>query len=118
MAGHFRNRDTGKDGGRSYRNSGNRRKDRVGANRADAKAAAAGRITLGGNIEARVLECEGVDAVERACRAAFEGGAERMVFQTTAGPYCAMTPQMVANYHRLIDVWEELSPITSASAAT
>jgi len=35
-----------------------------------------------------------------------------MVFQTTAGPYCAMTPQVVANYHRLIDVWEELSPIS------
>jgi hypothetical protein len=85
---------------------------------AEAKALTAGRITLGGNIEARVLECEDADAVERACRAAFEGGAERMVFQTTAGPYCAMTPEMVANYHRLIDVWEELSPITSASAAT
>ena len=78
---------------------------------AEAKAIAAGRITLGGNVEARVLECEDVDAVERACRAAFEGGKERMVFQTTAGPYCEMTPRMVANYHRLIDVWEELSAI-------
>jgi len=85
---------------------------------AEAKALAAGQITLGGNIEARVLECEDETAVERACRAAFEGGAERMVFQTTAGPYCAMTPRMVANYHCLIDIWEELSPITSASAAT
>ena len=78
---------------------------------AEAKALAAGRITLGGNVEARVLECEGVDAVEAACRAAFEGGKERMVFQTTAGPYSAMTPRMVANYHRLIDVWEELADI-------
>ncbi|MHC4986489.1 MAG: hypothetical protein ACYTFO_10090, partial [Planctomycetota bacterium] len=58
-----------------------------------------------------VLECEGVDAADAACRAAFEGGKERMVFQTTAGPYCEMTPRMVANYHRLIDVWEELADI-------
>jgi len=78
---------------------------------AEAKSLAAGRITLGGNVEARVLECENAAAVEQASRAAFEGGKERMVFQTTAGPYSAMTPRMVTNYHRLIDVWEELSPI-------
>ncbi|MHC4562938.1 MAG: uroporphyrinogen decarboxylase family protein [Planctomycetota bacterium] len=78
---------------------------------AEAKAVADGRITLGGNIEARVLECEDVDATERACRAAFEGGTRRMIFQTTAGPYHTMTPQIAANYHRLIDVWEELSGI-------
>ncbi len=78
---------------------------------AAAKAAAAGRITLGGNIEARVLEREDEQAVERACRAAFEGGKQRMILQTTAGVYCAMTPRMLANYHRLIDVWEELSAI-------
>ncbi len=78
---------------------------------AEAKAIAAGRITLGGNVEARVLECDGVDSAEAACRAAFEGGKERMVFQTTAGPYCEMTPRMVTNYHRLIDVWAQLSAI-------
>jgi len=78
---------------------------------AKAKALAAGRITLGGNLEARVLELENVDCVERACRTAFEGGRERMVFQTTAGPYSKMSPRMVTNYHKLIDVWEELSPI-------
>ncbi len=78
---------------------------------AEAKAAAAGRVTLGGNIEARVLECEDESAVEQACRAAFEGGKQRMILQTTAGPYSQMTPQTLANYHRMIDVWEELSPI-------
>ena len=78
---------------------------------ADAKAAAAGRITLGGNIEARILENEGVRAVEGAVRAAFDGGKDRMVLQTTAGPLSTMTANAVANYHRMIDVWEELSPI-------
>lgn len=78
---------------------------------AEAKAAASGRLTLGGNIEARVLECEDESAVEQACRSAFEGGKERMILQTTAGPYCAMTPQILANYHRMIDVWQELSEI-------
>jgi len=78
---------------------------------AEAKDLANGRITLGGNVEARVLENEPVDAVEKAARAAFEGGKTRMVFQTTAGPISTMTPRMVENYHRMLDVWEELSPI-------
>ena len=76
---------------------------------AEAKALAAGNITLGGNIEARMLEYESVDAVEEATRGAFEGGKERMILKTTAGPIGKITPTMLANYHRLIDVWEELS---------
>ena len=78
---------------------------------AEIKAIAAGRITLGGNVEGRVLDMEDVDTVERACGAAFEGGKDRMIFQTSAGPYSQVTPRQVTNYHRLIDVWEELSPI-------
>ena len=78
---------------------------------ADAKALAAGRLTLGGGVEARVLENEDVAAVERAVRAVFAGGSHRLVLQTSAGPLAAMTPRMVANYHRLVDLWEELSPI-------
>ena len=78
---------------------------------AEAKRLVGDRLTLGGNVEARVLENEGVGDVEAAARAAFEGSKERMVLQTSAGPYCAMTPRMIANYHKLIDVWEELSPI-------
>ena len=78
---------------------------------AEAKAAAAGRITLGGNLEARLLENEGPEAVERATRAAFEGGKTRMVLSNTAGPISALTPKAAANYHRMIDVWEELSPL-------
>ena len=78
---------------------------------AAAKAVAGGRITLGGNIEARILENEDAAIVEDAVRRAFEGGKFRMVLQTTAGPLSRMTPRMVENYHRMIDVWEELSPM-------
>lgn len=78
---------------------------------AEAKALANGRITLGGNIEARVLENEDADTVEEATRRAFDGGKARMVLQTTAGPISKMTSRMIENYHRMVDVWEELSPI-------
>jgi len=77
----------------------------------EAKAIAQGRMTLGGNVESRILETGNPDDVERAARRAFEGGKKRMVFQTTAGPIGEMTPRLIQNYHRLIDVWEELSPI-------
>ncbi|MBN1349484.1 hypothetical protein JXJ21_08755 [candidate division KSB1 bacterium] len=78
---------------------------------AEAKALANGRITLAGNIESRILENDNAAAVERATRAAFEGGKYRMVLRNTACPISLMTPRMIQNYHRLIDVWEELSPI-------
>lgn len=78
---------------------------------AEAKELADGRITLGGNVEARVLENEDVETVEAACRAAFEGTRHRMVFQASAGPIGKVTPRMLGNYHRMIDVWEELSPV-------
>jgi len=80
---------------------------------AEAKALAAGRITLGGNVEARILLREGPEAVDRAARAAFEGGRQRMVLQPTEGPLSALTEGIARNYHRLIDVWEELSPLQS-----
>lgn len=79
---------------------------------AEAKALAAGRITLGGNVEARLLDNEDADTVEEATRRAFDGGKARMVLQTSAGPISAMTPRTIANYHRMIDVWEELSLIS------
>jgi hypothetical protein len=79
---------------------------------AEAKAIAAGRMTLGGNVEARVLENESVQAAEAAARSAFEGGKEHMVLQTTAGPIGTVTPRMLANYHRMIDVWEECSALS------
>jgi len=78
---------------------------------AEAKALAAGRMTLGGNIEARLIENEDAEAVEAATRAAFEGGKERMVLKATEGLVREMTPRMLENYHRIIDVWEELSPL-------
>ena len=45
------------------------------------------------------------------CYPAFEGGSGRMILKATAGPICALTPRMIENYSRMIDVWEELSPI-------
>jgi hypothetical protein len=78
---------------------------------AAAKRIANGRITLGGNIESRIIEYGSVEDVETAVRAAFEGGKDRMVLQTTEGPIGRVTPKTLSNYHRMIDVWEELSPI-------
>jgi uroporphyrinogen-III decarboxylase len=78
---------------------------------AEAKALAARRITLGGNIECRILAARSEDAVEAAVRAAFEGGKERFVLRPTEGPSPAMTEREFENYVRLVDVWEELSPI-------
>ena len=75
---------------------------------AEAKALAAGRMTLGGNIEARVIEYASVDEVEEATRRAFEGGRERMVLKLTEGPLRKLSPSALANYHRLIGIWEEL----------
>lgn len=74
---------------------------------AEAKERVAGRMTLGGNIEARVLEKADVGTVAQAAYAAFEGRTERMVLRTSAGPICAFDETMHRNYHRLIDVWEE-----------
>lgn len=76
---------------------------------AEAKRRAAGRIALGGNIEARVLEHGEPADVEAATRAAFEGGGRGMVLKTTAGPLTRLTERMSRNYHRMVDIWEELS---------
>ena len=78
---------------------------------AEAKALANGGMTLGGNIESRILVHGDAATVERAARCAFEGGKERMALQTSEGPLQPLTPGMSANYHTLIDVWEELSAI-------
>jgi len=77
----------------------------------EAKKLAAGRITLGGNIECRVLCIESEDAAEAAVRAAFEGGKERFILRPTEGPSPVLSEQEFKNYMRVIDVWEELSPI-------
>ena len=82
----------------------------------EAKALAKGKITLGGNIEARILEYGDPDEVEKAARDAFEGGKHRVILTTTSAPLGQMTPRSIANYHRLIDVWEELSPIREDGA--
>jgi len=78
---------------------------------AEAKAVSAGRITLGGNVEARVLCNEDEATVERAVRAAFEGGKERLVLRPSEGASPKLSEREFRNYMRLIDVWEELSPM-------
>jgi hypothetical protein len=77
---------------------------------AEAKALAGGRITLGGNVECRILAIETEDAVEQAVREAFEGGKERFVLRPTEAPSPMMSKQEYRNYQRLVDVWEDLSP--------
>ncbi|NQT53813.1 hypothetical protein HQ576_17280, partial [bacterium] len=77
---------------------------------AEAKAMADGHITLGGNIEARVV-CHGSEAeVEEAVRAAFEGGKQRFVLAPTEGPSPTISDREYRNWMKMIDVWEELSP--------
>ena len=78
---------------------------------AEAKILAGGRITVGGNVECRVLCNESTDAVERATRAAFEGGKGRFILRPTEGPSPRLGEQELANYLRMVEVWEELSPI-------
>jgi hypothetical protein len=76
---------------------------------AEAKERAAGRITLGGNVECRIL-ANGTEAeVEAAVRAAFEGGRGRFVLRPTERP-SRLDERELRNLTGLIDVWEELSP--------
>jgi hypothetical protein len=77
----------------------------------EAKGLAAGRIALGGNVECRVLCNDSKGEVEAAVRAAFEGGKERFVLRPTESPSPRLTEREGANYMRLLDIWEELSPV-------
>jgi hypothetical protein len=78
---------------------------------AEAKAVARGRITLGGNVEARVLQNESEEATEAATRAAFEGGKARFILHPSAGRSPRMGEKEFRNFMRMIDVWEELSQL-------
>ncbi|NOY81704.1 MAG: hypothetical protein GXP31_11975 [Kiritimatiellaeota bacterium] len=77
----------------------------------EAKELAAGRITLGGNIECRILCNEDEAAVEAAVRTAFRGGKQRFILRPTEGPSSPMTENEFRNYMRMVDCWEELSPV-------
>lgn len=79
---------------------------------AEAKERAAGRITLGGNIECRILCNESEETVEAATRAAFEGRKERFILRSTESPSPVLAERESRNYLRVIDVWEELAPIS------
>ncbi|MHC5053533.1 MAG: uroporphyrinogen decarboxylase family protein [Planctomycetota bacterium] len=76
---------------------------------AEAKALAAGRLTLGGNVEVRVVANESEEAVEAATRAAFEGGRERFVLRPTEGPSPELSKREFRNWMRTVDVWEEMA---------
>jgi len=87
---------------------------------AEAKELAAGRMTLGGNLEARVLEYGSAAEVEAATRLAFAGSRERMVLRNSAGPIAAWTETIHRNYHRMLDVWEacaQLEPVEALSGS-
>jgi hypothetical protein len=78
---------------------------------AAAQEIAAGRITLGGNIECRIL-CNGIEQdVQEAVRAAFAGGKKRFVLRPTEGPSPRMKKQEFRNWMKMVDIWEQLSPI-------
>jgi hypothetical protein len=78
---------------------------------AEAKALTAGRMALGGNVQARLLEKGSAEEVKAAARAAFEGDCSRMVLRNTAGPISNFDQVTHANYQRLVDVWEEQSAL-------
>ena len=78
---------------------------------AEAKRLVDGRMALGGNVECRILCNESEETVEQATRAAFDGGTYRFVLRPTEGPSPELTEREFRNYMRMIDVWEELSPI-------
>lgn len=77
---------------------------------AEAKELAAGRITLGGNVECRLLANGTEPEVDAAVREAFEGGKERFILRPTERPL-RMDETEFRNVMRMIDVWDELSPI-------
>jgi uroporphyrinogen-III decarboxylase len=73
----------------------------------EAKAFAAGRITLGGNIECRLL-CNGSpEDVRAAVDAAYSGGTHRLVLRPTEGPSPVMSAQEHQNWATMVDAWED-----------
>jgi hypothetical protein len=78
---------------------------------AEAQALAAGKITLGGNIECRILCNESEEAVEQAVQAAFAGGKHRFILRPTEGPSPKLSMQEFRNWLKMIEIWEMLSPL-------
>ena len=78
---------------------------------AEAKELASGRITLGGNVQCRILVNETEDAVEKAVRAAFEGGNLRFVLRPTEAASPRIMEREYKNYLRMIELWRELGEI-------
>lgn len=80
---------------------------------AEAKAMVAGRMTLGGNVEARVISSGNREEVIKTTEAAFAGGKKRMVLMNSGPLTGAFSPKIVENYHHMIDVWEKNNRIGS-----
>lgn len=78
---------------------------------AEAKKISAGRITLGGNVECRILCNETENVVEKAVCDAFDGGKFRFILSQTEGPSPVIHEHEYKNYMRMIDLWEKMSPI-------
>lgn len=78
---------------------------------AEAKEIIDGKIILGGNIELDILENSNKESVEKAVLDAFKGRKTHMVLATSAGSTIPLfNKHVLANYHKMIDLWEELSP--------
>jgi hypothetical protein len=72
----------------------------------EAKALAAGRITLGGNVECRLL-CNGTpDDIHAAVDAAYAGGTHRFILRPTEGPSPMMSAREAGNWAALVAGWE------------
>ena len=82
---------------------------------AKAKYLVRDRLTLGGNIESRILEAGESDEVVKAVNCAFEGRNDRMILIDSAGSVRKYTDRMAHNYHALIDTWESISHRSSFS---
>ncbi len=79
---------------------------------AEAKEKVDGSLVLGGNIETALLEEGSEQEVERAVEEAFRGRRQGMVLATSAASnQPVFSPSALCNYHRLVDLWEELSPL-------
>jgi hypothetical protein len=75
----------------------------------EAKRLVKDRLTLGGNIESRIIEGGERDEVIDAVRSSFNGGTNRMMLIDSAGSVRKYTSRMTENYHAIIDTWESLS---------
>jgi len=79
---------------------------------AEAKEMVDGALVLGGNIELALLEEGSEQEVEKAVKEAFRRRRQSMVLATSAASnQPVFSRNALRNYHRLVDLWEELSTL-------